>query len=101
MGRERYPATDYREDPNYRPGQGQGQFRGDANRRAQTRGPGYQGQNWRPREERYPHRDAPGQGINQSRAPPRNMGDQFAKITIEASEDSILRMDTRERSDPI
>ena len=94
VDRERYPATDYREEP---------AFRGDANRRAQTRGPGqgYQGSNWRPREERYGKGAAQNQGINQSRAPPRHMTAEFARITIEDSENSILRVDTRERSDPI
>ena len=48
-----------------------------------------------PREQGYPPKAAPNQGINQSRAPPRTMGDQFAKITIVASENSALRVDER------
>jgi hypothetical protein len=58
--RERYTATDFREEPNDQPDQGQGQFRGDAQRRGQTRGPGYQGKNWRPQHLR--HQDRAGAG---------------------------------------
>ena len=91
VDRTRFPATDFREEPGYQAGQGQGAFRGDAQRRAQTRGPGYQGSNWRPPHLRHQDRAGAGQpGINTNRAPPRFLGDQFAKITIVASEDSIL-----------
>ena len=105
VDRERYPATDFREEPGFQPGQGQGQFRGDAQCRAQTRGGGYQGgpENWRPPNQRYQDRASAGQnpGINLNRAPPRTLGDQFAKITIVAAEHSVLRVDTREHQGPI
>ena len=98
------PPTSER-SPNYQPGQGQGQSRGDAQRRAQTRGVGYQGrpENWRPPNQRYQDRAPAGQnpGINLNRAPPKTLGDQFASITIVAAEHSVLRVDTREHQGPI
>ena len=105
VDRTRFPATDFREEPGYQPGQGGGAFRGDARNRAQTRGAGYQGrpENWRPPNQRYQDRAAAGgnPGINLNRAPPRTLGDQFAKITIVAAEHSVLRVDTREHQGPI